>query len=130
MKKIAHENTIDAQKKFKEIFDKNTKPTTLKPGTSVWLHRPKIGTGCQKLQKHNIGPYYIVSQTSPTNFTIREAKTNKLVGYPVHASRLKRCYENRDAFLTDYYFNQPQPKEPETANEEQEQEEKEKETEN
>ena len=37
---------------------------------------------------------------------IRDAKTNKAVAYPVHVDKLKRCYDNRDQFLTDYNFNQ------------------------
>lgn len=100
MREIAQKNVKEAQEKYSERYNRNTFPPTLKPGMLVWMKSPYTKPfHSNKLACHWSGPYLITSQSSATNYTLRHALTNKVLGYSVHAAKLKRCYDNRDELL-------------------------------
>ena len=99
---VAKANCEAHQDYYKKIYDRNAKEGTLAIGSKHWLFMPQAKKGVnKKLRNIYAGPFYIVEQTSDTNYKIRDVKTNKMLIYSVHRSRLKKCDNFRDVFESD-----------------------------
>jgi len=94
-RKIAQDNALEHQTAMKERYDQTAQDPTYKPGDMILLRQFKTTEGVSpKLVDKFDGPYYITAQTSSSNYTIRHAKTNIAMAYPIHASRFKRFHAN------------------------------------
>jgi len=56
------------------------------PGEKVWLFQPKIPVKVsRKLIEQFEGSYFVIQQTSPSNYIIAPCETKKQIGYTVEA---------------------------------------------
>jgi len=108
IREVAKQNIERSQESSKQRFDQRAQEVPFKPGMLVWLHDPKTPPHLSpKLHPRFTGPYYITAPGGNNlTFYLRDAKTNKLITKPVHAARLKRCYNNREIFFAS---NPPLP---------------------
>ena len=84
--KIARENILNSKEKSKETYDRKILQPNFRVGDQVYLLNESTRPGrSKKLTNNYTGPYEIVGQDSPVNFTIRIKRKCVLV----HANRLK-----------------------------------------
>jgi len=97
---VARKTTLENQEKAKAAHDVRPRSFSYLPGEKVWLFQPKIPVGVsRKLIKQFEGPYFIIQQTSPSNYIIAHCETKKQIGYAVNVERLKPYYDIRDMSL-------------------------------
>ena len=88
-RQIAQDNVKKHQEQYKHTYDKHQKPIKYSPGTFVWLYTPKVPKGVSKRMFWKLtGSYYITLTMDHDTYRIRDVKTNKEYGSPVHLSRL------------------------------------------
>ena len=93
---IIKSNTELAQQRMKSHYDQRSAEAPYDIGAKVWVYTPKTRKGLsKKLTHHYHGPYRIVSKLSPVHFKLRTLD-NRPVSVPVHANRLKPCYDATD----------------------------------
>ena len=93
---IIKSNTELAQQRMKHHYDQGSAEAPYDIGAKVWVYTPKTRKGLsKKLTHHYHGPYRIVSKLSPVHFKLRTLD-NRPVSVPVHANRLKPCYDPTD----------------------------------
>ena len=93
---IIKSNTELAQQRMKSHYDQRSAEAPYDIGAKVWVYTPKTRKGLlKKLTHHYHGPYRIVSKLSPVHFKFRTLD-NRPVSVPVHANRLKPCYDATD----------------------------------
>ena len=87
---IAKENVLAAQTSYKQRYDKKASEPSFVVGQKVWLRRGNFQARLsRKLQRHWIGPYFIVFAYPTPNYLLRECATNRPLKAPVHANRLR-----------------------------------------
>ena len=92
-RKVASENVLRAQEKYKAQYDKTSKDTNFEPGDQVWLFCIKTPKGAsRKLWRKWTGPYYITQKGPNHTFKLRKSADNSELKSLVHANRLKRYY--------------------------------------
>lgn len=88
--KVARENILKSKDHSKEIYDRKLNITKFKVGEKVFLLNESKQPGrSKKLTNKYTGPYIIIEENSPVNYTIKVNK--KLI--KVHANRLKLFHE-------------------------------------
>ena len=96
-RKIATENVLKAQEKYKKQYDKTSKDSNLEAGDQVWLFCIKTPKGAsRKLWRKWIGPYYITQKGPNHTFKLRKCSDNVEVKSLIHANRLKRYFDPKD----------------------------------
>ena len=101
LRKIAKENIEESQNRNKEIYDRNSRTFSYKPGDKCWLYIPKVaGAQSKKLSTKWRGPYLVIRQTGPSNYVLADCATKREISYPVNVSRMKPFNDNRDLFHT------------------------------
>lgn len=89
-RRIAAENTQQAQQRMKDLHDRFSEPTKFQLREHVWVYTPRKRKGLSKKLAHNWhGPYRIVEFLSPVHCVLR-AVDNHRVSTTVHVTRLKR----------------------------------------
>ena len=95
-RKLIASNTLLAQQRMKQQYDKHATPVPLDVGSKVWVHTPKNRKGLSKKLAHNFhGPYRVFVKSSPVHFKLR-TMDNRPVTVPVHANRMKPYYDPSD----------------------------------
>src|SRR6266568_5105786 len=61
----------------------------------LFRHTPTIKKFSAKLQPRFLRLYEIVSQENDTNFKVRDLRSNKILRFPVHVSRMKHVQGSR-----------------------------------
>jgi hypothetical protein len=85
------ENTAEARKRNKQIYDKRAVERKFEPGDAVYLYDGTVKPGNTAKLSSPWKPYYrIIEQTSPVNFRIRSQLTGKTK--IVHVNILKAAY--------------------------------------
>ncbi|MCG7879966.1 MAG: chromo domain-containing protein [Candidatus Thiodiazotropha endolucinida] len=96
-REVAKGNMLRYQQINKLRHDRTAKIPKFRVGQRVYLTVEKIPVGVsRKLYPRYNGPYYIVYKSPNHSYKLRNCTTNKLLKYPVHASRLKVCRDPRD----------------------------------
>ena len=93
-RKIAAKNIAEAQQRYKEQYDKNSKEPDFRPAQRVWLYCTKVPVGkAPKLHRKWAGPYYITRIGPNHTYKLRNCATNKEVKSMINAQRLKPYYD-------------------------------------
>jgi len=98
---IIQQNLRDGQIKSKQHYDQNSEEPEMQVGEKVLMNDPttKIGE-CSKLKKRWKGPYMVVERSSDgLSYKLRHCDTGKELRSRIHANRLKRFNDDRDAFF-------------------------------
>jgi len=98
---IIQQNLRDGQIKSKQHYDQGSQEPEMQVGEKVLMNDPttKIGE-CAKLKKRWKGPYMIVERSSDgLSYKLRHCDTGKELRSRVHANRLKKFNDDRNAFF-------------------------------
>lgn len=99
-RKIARDNMEEAQKRYKDRYDRSVKKPTFQIGDQVLVYNPHTPKGkVSKLMKKWTGPYYITQHGPNHTFKIRLCADNKAYKCLIHANRLKPYFgrESQDS---------------------------------
>jgi len=101
---IIQQNLREGQIKSKQQYDQNSEEPELQVGEKVMMHDPTTKTGeCAKLKKRWMGPYLIVERSSDgLSYKLRHCDTGKERRSHIHANRLKKFNDDRDAFYNKH----------------------------
>jgi len=98
---IIQQNLRHGQIKSKQYYDQNSEEPEMQVGEKVLMNDPttKIGE-CSKLKKRWKGPYMIVERSNDgLSYKLRHCDSGKELRSRIHANRLKRFNDDRDAFF-------------------------------
>ena len=101
---IVQQNLRDGQIKTKQHYDQSSAEPELQVGEKVLMHDPTTKTGeCPKLKKRWMGPFLVVEKsTDGLSYKLRNCETGKERRSHIHANRLKKFNEDRDAFFNKH----------------------------
>jgi len=98
---IIQQNLRDGQIKSKQHYDRSSEEPEMQVGEKVMMHDPvtKIGE-CPKLKKRWKGPFMVVERSvDGLSYKLRHCETGKELRSHMHANRLKKFNDDRDAFF-------------------------------
>ena len=96
-RKIATENILKAQDKYKTQYDERTDIPSFQPADRVWLFCTKVPIGkAPKLHRKLIGPYYIANIGPNHTFKLRRCSDNREVKSMINTTRLKLYFDPED----------------------------------
>jgi len=103
---IIQQNLRDGQVKSKQHYDQSSEEPEMQVGEKVMMHDPTTKTGeCPKLKKRWKGPFMVVERsTDGLSYKLRHCETGKELRSHIHANRLKKFNDDRDAFFNRHYI--------------------------
>ena len=105
VRKLAKHNMERQQRINKRRHDMNSRIPPFRVGQRVYLSVEKVpAKASRKLYNRYSGPYYIMYRSPNHSYKLRNCGTNKVLKYPVHASRLKAYRDPRN-----YRSDDPSP---------------------
>jgi len=101
---IIQQNLRDGQIKSKQRYDQSSDEPEMQVGEKVLIHDPTTKTGeCPKLKKRWKGPFMVVERsTDGLSYKLRDCETGKELRSHIHANRLKKFIDDRDAFFNKH----------------------------
>ena len=96
-RKLARDNILQAQNKYKAQHDKVSREPQFKVKDRVWLSSTRAPVGLsKKMTQKYVGPYYIAQTHDNHTYTIRSELDDKQMKSHVHANRLKPYFDPDD----------------------------------
>ena len=101
---IIQQNLRDGQVKSKQHYDQSSEEPEMQVGEKVMMYDPATKTGeCPKLKKRWKGPFMVVERsTDGLSYKLRHCETGKELRSHIHANRLKKFNDDRDAFFNKH----------------------------
>ena len=96
-RKLALQNNMEFQAKYKEYFDRFVDKKDFPPGCLVWLHLPNRNTTNPKICSPFFGPFVVLEQVGDTNCVIQHL-ANKKTKF-VNINNLRRYDFSNSHFL-------------------------------